>query len=111
MEILIIVLMCLAAAVFVLSPFIIKKGDWQMEVYSSGREDLENEKEIFYQAIKDVDFEYAEGKLSDKDHDELRAYYKEKAVFTVRKIENINNKSVRKDGIQDSAQAERGPDD
>lgn len=110
METLIIVLICLTAAILVLSPFIIKKESWEMVVDSSGREDLENEKEIFYQAIKDVDFEYAEGKLSEKDHDELRAYYKEKAVHTVKKLETINNQSDEKKELHDSVPGERGHD-
>jgi len=102
--------MCIAAAVFVLSPFMVRKGSWKMVVDSSGREDLESEKDIYYQAIKDVDFEYAEGKLSEEDHDELRAYYKGKAVHTVKKLESLDNRFDREEGLKSSSQAERGHD-
>jgi len=81
-----ILLMILISLAFVASPFL---GDKQ-EMKSKATTKLDKaklQKELYYKAIKDIDFEYAEGKLSDKDHDELRSYYKEKAIKVVKEIE------------------------
>ena len=71
------------------SPFLTKREEWKIVSLNKKLEKLQNEKEIFYQAIKDIDFECAEGKLTDKDHQELRDYYKEKAIQTVKQIETL----------------------
>ena len=84
-----IIIFCLIAIAFAASPFIQKGQEWTEELSASELEKMESEKERYYQAIKDVDFEFAEGKLNDKDHDELRSYYKEKAIQTIKAIDSI----------------------
>lgn len=80
---------CLIAIAFVASPFLQQKQEWGAEIADSKREKMNMQKEQYYQAIRDVDFEFAEGKLNESDHDELREFYKEKAVLTIKSIEAI----------------------
>lgn len=82
------------------SPFISKREEWKAETSNSQLERVTSEKEIFYQAIKDVDFEFAEGKLTEKDHRELRDYYKEKAIQKVKEIEEIEREIKKQDSTQ-----------
>ena len=89
METAIITLLAIICVAFIVSPFLTKREEWKIVSLNKKLEKLKNEKEIFYQAIKDVDFECAEGKLTDKDHQELRDYYKEKAIQTVKQIEAL----------------------
>ncbi len=89
METAIIILLAIICVAFIASPFLTKREEWKIVSFNKKLEKLKNEKEIFYQAIKDVDFECAEGKLTDKDHQELRDYYKEKAIQTVKQIETL----------------------
>ena len=89
METVLLIGITLAALSFAASPFLSKREEWSEGKVNTKLEKAKNEKDIFYQAIKDVDFEFAEGKLTEKDHDELRSYYKEKAIQTLQEIETI----------------------
>lgn len=86
------IVICLIAVAFVVSPFLQQRLEWGAEIAESELEKRTLEKDQFYQAIKDVDFEFAEGKLNEKDHEELRNYYKEKAAQTIRSIDSIEKK-------------------
>ena len=61
------------------------------------------EKETAYIAIKDLDFDYKTGKLSENDYRELRRQYEEDAVAVLKRLENAE-KPVK-------AQATAEPDD
>lgn len=90
MEALLILLIFAGVIALIASPFI--KGTtevWEASAIDSKMNKLAAAKESHYKAIKDVDFEYAEGKLSEKDYNELRGYYKEKAILTVKEIEKL----------------------
>lgn len=89
METAIIIVLALISVGMAASPFLTKREVWKTVSINKKLEKLKNEKETFYQAIKDIDFECAEGKLTDKDHQELRDYYKEKAIQTVKQIETL----------------------
>lgn len=81
-----ILLMIVASLAFVASPFL----GARQELTSKETTKLDKakiQKDLYYKAIKDIDFEFAEGKLSEKDHSELRTYYKEKAIQVVKEIE------------------------
>ena len=97
METLIIILLCLISAGLVASPFIAGREEWIILTTDRRLEKLKTDKEMFYQAIKDVDFEHAEGKLTDKDYHELRDYYKEKAIITVKAIEDLEARRAAKE--------------
>ena len=91
MEILIIILLCLISAGFAASPFIAPKKEWAAATSNKKLETKKSEKELYMQAIKDVDFEHAEGKLTEKDYHELRDYYKEKAIQSAKAIDNLES--------------------
>ncbi len=83
------IIFCLIALAFVASPFLQKKQEWSSEISDSKLEKMNLQKEQYYQAIRDVDFEFAEGKLNEADHNELREFYKEKAVLTIKSIDSM----------------------
>lgn len=90
MEAFLILLIFAGVIALIGSPFF--KGTtevWEKSAVDSKMNKLAAAKESHYKAIKDVDFEYAEGKLSEKDYNELRNYYKEKAIMTVREMESL----------------------
>ncbi len=92
------------AAGFAASPFISEREEWISVSPSKRMETLKHRKELYYQAIRDVDFEYAEGKLTEKDHREPRDYYKEKAIQVMRELESFE----RTDKKGPSTERERG---
>lgn len=94
METILLIGITLVALSFAASPFLSRREEWGEAVVNTKLEKAKNEKDIFYQAIKDVDFEFAEGKLTEKDHDELRSYYKEKAIHTLQEIESIEKEDA-----------------
>ncbi|MEK6725049.1 MAG: hypothetical protein AABY54_00640 [Deltaproteobacteria bacterium] len=72
---------------------------WESTVTDSRLNRLKSTKDSYYTAMKDVDFENAEGKLSEKDYIELRDYYKEKAIMTIKEMEKIKAAAPHPKGI------------
>lgn len=90
MEAFLILLIFVGVIALIASPFFMRTTEvWEASAIDSKLNKLEAAKESHYKAIKDVDFEYAEGKLSEKDYKELRGYYKEKAIMTVKEMEKL----------------------
>ncbi len=98
METLIVILLCVVSAGLAASPFIAGREEWVSSSVNKRLEKMQTQKEIYYQAIKDVDFEHAEGKLTEKDYHELRDYYKEKAIQTVREIDSLEDAGSKEEG-------------
>ncbi len=73
-------------AVFYLSMPYGKKYLWK---YGIGADmlKLQERKEAALIALHDVDFEYAAGKMTEEDFNELRKHYKEDAVTVLREID------------------------
>ena len=55
-------------------------------------------KETVYENIKDLDFEYKMGKLSDEDYQGLRSDYEQQAFKLMREIEQIKPEVLQKTG-------------
>lgn len=91
METTIIILLCFISAAFAASPFISGKREWITSKADKRLDKKITEKESFLQAIKDVEFEFAEGKLTEKDFHELRDFYKEKAIQTMKAIDALKS--------------------
>src|SRR3990172_8337445 len=90
MEAFIILLIFAGTIALIVSPFFGRVTEvWETAVTDSRLNKLNAVKDSYYKAIKDVDFENAEGKLSEKDYNELRGYYKEKAIMTIKEMEKI----------------------
>ncbi|MDO8446123.1 MAG: hypothetical protein Q7T53_08495 [Deltaproteobacteria bacterium] len=104
MEAFIILLIFAGTIVLIVSPFFERVTEvWETAVMDSRLNKLNAVKDSYYKAIKDVDFENAEGKLSEKDYNELRGYYKEKAIMTIKEIEKIKVSQPKIVGTQQSA--------
>lgn len=93
--VIIIVILCFTSLAFIASPFISGRVEWTERSANKKLEKAMSQKEIYYQAIKDVDFEHAEGKLTEKDYHELRDYYKEKAIQTVKEINSLQSAELQ----------------
>ena len=59
---------------------------------------LLRKKETVYENIKDLDFEYKMGKLSDEDYQGLRRDYEQQAFVLMREIEQIRPEVLQKTG-------------
>lgn len=79
----------------VIWPFLHKKsGDESVPVAQD--ETLHNlilQKESAYAAIKELDFDYNMGKLSEEDYQELKQQYKQKAVALLQQIDALSARS------------------
>ncbi len=53
-------------------------------------EALQQSKENVYAAIKEMDFDYQMGKLSEDDYQHLKSQYKNKAVEILQSLDNVN---------------------
>jgi len=58
--------------------------------------DLIERKEAIYAAIKDIEFDYQMGKLSEEDFQALRQQYKDEAVGLLKKIDQGQHKPEKK---------------
>ncbi len=71
-------------------PLVAERGDRIRRVQA-----LEQEKQNYLRAIRDVEFERATGKLSDRDYQDLRDYYTRKAAEAIRALEALEGKAGR----------------
>ncbi len=66
--------------------------------------DLEDRKNSIYSAIKEIEFDYQMGKLSEEDYDELRQQYKNDAVGLMKQLDKVAPKAaVGKKGTRQAA--------
>lgn len=96
------ILLVIAVVLFVGYPLFetrTKKGIWSRSASNSRARDLEDRKEAIYAAIKDMEFDYQMGKLSDEDFKALRQQYKEEAIGLLKKIDQIQSKKVKAKGV------------
>lgn len=71
-------------------------GDFEGSQTSLKR--LLRKKETVYENIKDLDFEYKMGKLSDEDYRGLRSDFEQQAYALMREIEQIRPETLHKAG-------------
>ncbi len=81
----------LVAGVYVLTPlFKEPKGNLEVELLAETELDrLLNRKAIVYSNIKDLEFEYKMGRLSDADFNRLEAGYKNEAAIILRNLDQL----------------------
>ncbi len=85
-------LISLAVAFYVFRPLVSTAGSpFQVDIDSraTGLKRLLRRKETIYENIKDLDFEYKMGKLSDEDYERLHQDYLREAYEVVSQIESI----------------------
>ena len=110
----------LAAGVYVLTPlFKEPKGNLEVELLAETELDrLLNRKAIVYSNLKDLEFEYKMGRLSDSDFQRLEAGFKGEAAIILQKLDQLGVESnldetiekdiaARKERLKDPAGSSR----
>jgi uncharacterized protein with PIN domain len=91
--------LAIIVAVFVYAPFNRARGQAFASKSSARDEELAellSKKNSILMAIKDLDFDYEQGKLSEEDYLELRDHYKKQAVVLLRQIDELQMGRSRK---------------
>jgi rRNA maturation endonuclease Nob1 len=73
-------------------------------------QDLIERKETLYTAIKEIEFDYQVGKLSEDDFQQLRQQYKEEAVNLLKRIDQKQRKKSKPHKRKAGPQQVRGAD-
>ncbi len=87
--------------IYVAAPLLGVREQWQEvfdEDFSLTPKELKmvkEEKQAYLRAIKDVDYEYALGKLSKEDYEELRNYYMKRAALIISALEELESEADR----------------
>lgn len=87
------ILLFLIALGMIIWPFVRKGENGEvMELVPQEHllENLVSQKEHTYAAIKELDFDYNMGKLSEEDYQELKKQYKQKAVDILKQIDELS---------------------
>ena len=84
-----------AASIYIAWPLLAGTGDEPIEVVSASA--LEREKETALSAIGELDFDHRAGKITDQDHQELRAQLETRAL---RALSALDQESPRDDEPQ-----------
>ncbi len=85
-----ILLIALTALLIGVPYFIKPKEDTEdKQIRNHKQRKLFTNKETTYAAIKELDFDYHMGKLSEQDYKELRAKYEKKAIGILKELEAI----------------------
>ena len=95
------ILISLAAAIYVFRPLLSTAGSpflVDIDSRSTGLKRLLRRKETIYENIKDLDFEYKMGKLSDEDYQRLHQDYLAEAYGVVSQIEAIQPEPLDRTG-------------
>lgn len=95
------ILISLAAAFYVFRPLLSTAGSpflVDIDSRSTGLKRLLRRKETIYENIKDLDFEYKMGKLSDEDYQRLHQDYLAEAYGVVNQIEAIQPEPLERTG-------------
>ena len=95
------ILISLAAAFYVFRPLLYTANSpflVNIDTRSTGLKRLLRRKETIYENIKDLDFEYKMGKLSDEDYQRLHQDYLREAYGVVSQIESIQPEPLDRTG-------------
>ena len=109
------VAICIAFSVFIIIPFLIKYKSVHLDDSANDQEpksaidlnkeiiSLEGEKNKLYSDLKDIEFDYNLGKITENDYKELRSKYMDRTAELLRKINetNVNPGSGTGDVIED----------
>jgi len=99
MTIFIELLLIITVSVVVGYPLFAKKPRSMMgvrNINTNGLPHLLIQKEVAYATLKDLDFDFKTGKLSDEDYQELKTQYEKEAIEILEKIDKIYRKQPKK---------------
>lgn len=91
------ILIFLAVALYVFRPLLFTANNPNLvdiDSHATNLKRLLRRKETIYENIKDLDFEYKMGKLSDEDYQRLHQDYLREAYGVVSQIESIQPESI-----------------
>lgn len=91
LELIVKVLMALAVVGFIGYPLLKVRQDEEPEMLSEEAEELYRRKESAYSAIKELEFDYRTGKLSESDFHELDAKYRSEAIEILEAIDLLES--------------------
>lgn len=98
-EQIIFILLSLSVSAFIVYPLLKARGGSKLDLDSNHRAtDLEERKENIYAAIKEIEFDYQMGKLSEEDFNELRQQYKNDAVELLKEIDKTQPQVEKAEG-------------
>jgi hypothetical protein len=89
------VILAAGVSYFIAVPLISSRARGRVGIASEsnhGAGDLVERKESLYAAIKEIEFDYQMGKLSEADFEELRQQYKDDAIGLLKKIDKSSSK-------------------
>jgi F0F1-type ATP synthase membrane subunit b/b' len=101
------VILVIVVSVFVMQPLLQSKNKSRQKKISSNHVagDLLERKETVYAAIKEIEFDYQMGKLSEEDYNSLRQQYKDEAVSILKKLDTFQSQKSHKSGSKKSTAA------
>lgn len=94
METILALAIALLAALFISAPFFLRRGRAGAEEYfpdprAEKEKDLGSRKDSLLTAIKDIEFDYGLGKLSQEDFEELHGKYRAEAAGLLKEIDSL----------------------
>jgi predicted nucleic acid-binding Zn ribbon protein len=109
MSLIIAAILALATAFYIAYPLLAGTTRWVPRTTPKARrlEELFSQRESTYAAIKELDFEYQIGNLTDQDYRELRERYEQKAISLLRNIDEAQQKDDLDERIERQVQALR----
>ncbi len=96
-SIIFIILACIVS-VFVVMPIVqasVRRGKAGALDSNHRASELEERKKTIYSAIKDIEFDYQMGKISEEDFKELRQQYKDEAIGILKKLDKAQMKQMK----------------
>jgi hypothetical protein len=88
------VILIVVLSIYIFAPLFERKGDRELD-WQSGRDVIERllqEKERMYENISELDFEYASGKIADKEYRILREGLVQETVNLLREIDEARRR-------------------
>ena len=87
---------------YVLYPLFQKRYQWagMPTIHNSGLENLIEAKKEALRALKEIDFEYQLGKMSQEDYEALKTDYQQRAIQILRQIDQLQHTDGDEDFIE-----------
>ena len=90
------VVLAIATAAFIAYPLLQKQKSKASFALNHRAQEMEARKNEIYAAIRDIDFDYQMGKLSEEDYEALRQQYKTEAIGMMKQIDQTGSRSSRR---------------
>jgi hypothetical protein len=97
------IILAILTALFVGYPLLQKRQQKVSFALNHRAQELEARKAEIYAAIRDIDFDYRMGKLSQEDYETLREQYKTEAIGMMKQIDEMNLGKSRRSAKEPAA--------